>query len=177
MEELLGLGSRVQHPEFGDGVVIGQKASSYVITFLKSGKKEISKTYPLQILEAEEAADDLVSLADVERVLTNVLRKWNDVQELVPLGQKWVGGKIVMQPGDKNLKAKEIPIDAFFHKIVMIRDRMRTLEQRVNGSNLSDEEKVNIQQYITRCHGSLTSFNVLFKRPEDQFVGEKGTSD
>jgi hypothetical protein len=95
----------------------------------------------------------------------------------VPLGQKWVGGKIVMQPGDKNLKAKEIPIDAFFHKIVMIRDRMRTLEQRVNGSNLSDEEKVNIQQYITRCHGSLTSFNVLFKRPEDQFVGEKGTSD
>lgn len=79
-----------------------------------------------------------------------------------------------MQPGDKSLKPKEMPIDALFHKIVMIRDRMRTLEQRVNASALTDEEKVSIQQYITKCYGSLTSFNVLFKRPEDYFTGEKG---
>ena len=177
MDEILGAGSRVRHPEFGEGVVIGQKAATYVITFMKTGKKEIAKSFPLEIIQAEEAPEDLVSLEDVERVLTQVLRKWADVQELVPLGQKWTGGKIIMQPGDRNLKAKEVPVDAFFHKIVMIRDRLRTLEQRVNSSALIDEEKVNIQQYITRCYGSLTTFNVFFKRPEDQFVGEKGTGE
>lgn len=176
-EEILGVGSRVKHPEFGEGVVIGLKAATYIITFMKTGRKEIAQSFPLEVLDAEEPADDLVSLADVERVLTQVLRKWSDVQEMVPLGAKWIGGKIIMQPGDRNLKPKEIPIDAFFHKVVMIRDRMRTLEQRVNSSKLTDEEKVNIQQYITKCYGSLTSFNVLFKRPEDQFVGEKGTGE
>jgi len=174
METTLGIGSRIRHKEFGDGVVIGVKSATYIITFMASGRKEISHSYPLEIIEEEEPADDLISLADVERSLTNILRKWADVQEIVPLGAKWTGGVLIMQPGDKNLKPKEMPIDALFHKIVMIRDRMRTLEQRVNASALTDEEKVSIQQYITKCYGSLTSFNVLFKRPEDYFTGEKG---
>lgn len=169
--DLLGIGSRISHKEFGDGVVINVKTNTYLITFMKSGTKEIAQSYPFEIIEEESAAGDMVSLADVERSLTQILRKWGDVQEIVPLGQKWVGGKIFLQPADKALKPKEIPIDTFFHKIVMIRDRMRTLEQRVNSSALPDEEKVNLQQYITRCYGSLTTFNVLFKRPEDQFVG------
>jgi len=174
METVLGIGSRIKHKEFGDGVVIGVKSATYIITFMASGKKEISHSYPLEIIEEEEPADDLISLADVERSLTNILRKWADMQEIVPLGDKWRGGVLIMQPGDKNLKPKEMPIDALFHKVVMIRDRMRTLEQRVNASAMTDEEKVSIQQYITRCYGSLTSFNVLFKRPEDHFVGDKG---
>ena len=174
METTLGIGSRIRHKEFGDGVVIGVKSATYIITFMATGRKEISHSYPLEIIEEEEPADDLISLADVERSLTNILRKWADVQEIVPLGAKWTGGVLIMQPGDKNLKPKEMPIDALFHKIVMIRDRMRTLEQRVNASALTDEEKVSIQQYITKCYGSLTSFNVLFKRPEDYFTGEKG---
>jgi len=177
MENTLGIGSRIKHKEFGDGVVIGVKSATYIITFMATGRKEISQTYPLEIIEEEEPADDLISLADVERSLTNILRKWADVQEIVPLGAKWTGGVLIMQPGDKNLKPKEMPIDALFHKIVMIRDRMRTLEQRVNASAMTDEEKVSIQQYITRCYGSLTSFNVLFKRPEDYFVGDKGGGD
>jgi hypothetical protein len=177
MENTLGIGSRIKHKEFGDGVVIGVKSATYIITFMASGRKEISQTYPLDIIEEEEPADDLISLADVERSLTNILRKWADVQEIVPLGAKWTGGVLIMQPGDKNLKPKEMPIDALFHKIVMIRDRMRTLEQRVNASAMTDEEKVSIQQYITRCYGSLTSFNVLFKRPEDYFIGDKGGGD
>ena len=78
-----------------------------------------------------------------------------------------------LQPEDKNLKPKEMPIEAFFHKIVMVRDRLRVMEQRINASKLEEEEKINLQQYITRIYGSLTSFNVLFKNKEDQFVGEK----
>ena len=177
METTLGIGSRIRHKEFGEGVVIGVKSTQYIITFMASGRKEISHSYPLEIIEEEEPADDLVSLVEVERSLTNILRKWADVQEIIPLGAKWTGGVLIMQPGDKNLKPKEMPIDALFHKIVMIRDRMRTLEQRVNASALTDEEKVSIQQYITKCYGSLTSFNVLFKRPEDYFIGEKGGSE
>ena len=81
---------------------------------------------------------------------------------------------MLLQTADKSLKPKEIPIDAFFHKIVMVRDRIRVMEQRINASAISDEEKVNLQQYITRIYGSLTTFNVLFKNKEQQFVGDKG---
>jgi hypothetical protein len=84
----------------------------------------------------------------------------------------------LIQPADKSLKPKEIPIADLFHKIVMLRDRLRVLEQNINSNKkLSDEEKVNIQQYITRCYGSLTTFNVLFKNKEHWFVGEKGSKE
>jgi hypothetical protein len=92
----------------------------------------------------------------------------------VPLAAKWEGGVIQLIPGKADLQAKEVPIDVFFHKVVMVRDRLRTLEQRVNAHpKLSDAEKVEMQQYITRIYGSLTSFNVLFRDKEDQFVGSK----
>ncbi len=102
------------------------------------------------------------------------MRQFSDVQETVPMGGKWTGGKLLLVPGDKSLKEKEVPVDVFFHKIVMVRDRMRVLEQKINTSALTDEEKVELQQYITRVYGSLTTFNILFKNKEDQFVGEKG---
>ena len=81
---------------------------------------------------------------------------------------------MILKPGEEGLKEKEVPIETFFHKIVMVRDRLRVMEQRVNSSNLNDEEKVNLQQYITRIYGSLTTFNVLFKYKEHNFVGDKG---
>ncbi len=93
----------------------------------------------------------------------------------VPLAPKWEGGVIQIIPGKRELQAKELPIDALFHKVVMIRDRLRTLEQRLNAHpKLSDAEKVELQQYITRIYGSLTSFNVLFRERGDQFIGAKG---
>ena len=82
---------------------------------------------------------------------------------------------MLLQPKDHHLKPKEIPVEDFFHKIVMLRDRLRVLEQNINShKKLSDEDKVNMQQYITRCYGSLTTFNVLFKNKEQYFIGDKG---
>jgi len=92
----------------------------------------------------------------------------------VRLAPKWEGGTVVMKPGDPGTQPKEIPLDALFHKVVMIRDRLRVLEQKINAhEKLTDAEKVDIQQYVTRCYGSLTTFNLLFRDEKDRFVGEK----
>ncbi len=90
------------------------------------------------------------------------------------MGDKWINGSMILKPQDDNLQSKVIPIETFFHKIVMVRDRLRVMEQRINSSKvLSDEDKVNLQQYLTRIYGSLTTFNALFKYKEDHFVGDK----
>lgn len=172
----LGIGSRVRHHDYGEGVVVNVKPSTYYITFIREGAKEISRfQHSLEIIEAVEPPEDLISNAELEKTLIGILRRWTDLQENVSLGSKWVGGKMVLYPADKNVQGKEISIDNFFHKIVMLRDRLRVLEQRINAHDkMTDEDKVNMQQYITRIYGSLTTFNVLFKYPHDQFVGEKG---
>ena len=92
----------------------------------------------------------------------------------VPLAAKWEGGTALLRPRDPSLQAKEIPLDHLFHKVIMIRDRLRVLEQKVNANpKLSDAEKVELQGYVTKCYGSLTTFNVLFRDERDRFVGEK----
>ena len=103
-----------------------------------------------------------------------MLKQWSDISEIIPIGDRWKGGKLVLEPKDSNLASKEIPIDTFFHKIVMVRDRVRVMEQKINSSNLEEQDKIDLQQYITRIYGSLTTFNVLFKIKEQQFVGQKG---
>lgn len=173
MNQLLGIGSRVKHPAFGDGVVIGAETVAYKVCFITYGIKAVGKEYSAwEIIEKIEA-DDKVSFSEAEKSLIKILKAWSDISEVVPLGDKWTDGVMILKPADDSLKSKEIPIDAFFHKIVMVRDRLRVMEQRINSSHLTDEEKVNLQQYITRIYGSLTTFNVLFKHKEDQFVGEK----
>lgn len=174
---ILGIGSRVKHSEFGEGVVIQITSYAYTVTFMKVGIREIDKEAgKLESIDTAELENDLVSLFDVERVFTSIIRKFSDMQETVDLAPKWQGGKMLLQPADKNLKPKEVPIDTFFQKIVMLRDRLRVLEQRVNSHDkLSEEDKVNMQQYITRCYGSLTTFNILFKNNEDNFVGDKSS--
>ena len=106
--------------------------------------------------------------------LKAIIREAIGEATFVPLAAKWEGGTVVLKPHDPALQAKELPIDALFHKVVMVRDRLRVLEQKLNGNpKLSDAEKVEMQQYVTKCYGSLTSFNVLFREKGDQFVGEK----
>lgn len=171
----LGVGTRLQHTQFGPGVIVGVRYATYIISFIDSGIKEIDKSdEKLEEIIAENVTVEVETISEVERSLLKILRQWGGVSEIVSLGDKWIGGTMLLKTADKTLKPKEIPIDDFFHKIVMLRDRLRVLEQNINShKKLSDEDKVNIQQYITRCYGSLTTFNVLFKNKEHWFVGEK----
>lgn len=180
MEQLtLGIGTRLQHTQFGPGVIVGVRYATYLITFLNHGTKEIDKNDPkLEEIIPENVTEEIETHSDVERSLLKILRLWGGMEERVPLGDRWQGGMMILQPADKSLKPKELPIDDFFHKIVMLRDRLRVMEQQVNAhKKLTDEEKVNLQQYITRIYGSLTTFNVLFKNKEQWFVGEKSGGD
>lgn len=169
----LGIGSRVKHPAYGDGVVIRLHKMAYDVCFMLYGIKEVGRTYDKWEVVEAIPAEEGVSFTEAEQSLIRILRTFSDISEAVSLGDRWEGGKLILLPGEDDRKSKEMDISVFFHKIVMVRDRLRVMEQRINASkNLSDEEKVNLQQYITRIYGSLTSFNVLFKYKEDHFRGE-----
>lgn len=172
----LGIGTRLQHIQFGPGVIVGLRYATYLISFINHGIKEIEKNDTnLEEIIPENVTEEIETHSEVEKSLLKILRLWNGNSEVVKLGDRWIGGAMILQPADKSLKPKEIPIDDFFHKIVMLRDRLRVMEQQINANKkLTEEDKVNLQQYITRIYGSLTTFNVLFKNKEQWFVGEKG---
>ena len=172
--QTLGVGSRVKHPAYGDGVIIRLNIASYETCFFTYGIKHVGREYDKwEIIEAIPAEEE-VSFSAAEKSLIKILKTWSDVSEIVDLGDKWKNGIMILKPFDDNMKPKEIPIETFFHKIVMLRDRLRVMEQRINSSAvLTEEDKINLQQYITRIYGSLTTFNVLFKNKDDYFVGEK----
>ncbi len=171
--KLLGIGSRIDHPEYGKGVVTNVSSQHYWVTFLENGLETIDIDSQFEVIEGVSDEVDSVSFFDVERSLVTILKKWSDTTEKVAIADKWRGGKLILEPGE-DLTNKEMPIDTFFHKIVMVRDRIRVMEQKINSSkNLDDQEKVDLQQYITRIYGSLTTFNVLFKNKSDQFIGER----
>ena len=167
----LGVGSRVRHPAFGDGVIIKLYKAAYDVTFMTYGIKSVGRDYSQwEVIEAVEA-EEVASFNEAEQALIRILRTYNGIDETTKLGDRWIDGTLILKPGEEGLSTKEMPIDTFFHKIVMVRDRLRVMEQRINASKLTDEEKVNLQQYITRIYGSLTSFNVLFKFKEDHLKG------
>ncbi|HCO86088.1 MAG TPA: hypothetical protein DIT95_21520 [Arenibacter sp.] len=172
--QLLGIGSRINHSEHGKGVVTNVTSKHYWVTFMDNGLETIDLDTDFEVIEAVEDEVDTISFSEVEQSLISILKRWSDASSITPIADKWKGGNLVLKPGDANLSEKEIPIDTFFHKIVMVRDRIRVMEQKINSSNnLDDQEKVDLQQYITRIYGSLTTFNVLFKNQSDNFVGEK----
>ena len=111
--------------------------------------------------------------ADLEVLLRRIIREETGITPVVP-ADKWRGGTLVLRPGAAGLQEKTWPIETFFHKVVMLRNRLRTLEQQVNASDLPDSAKVKLQSYVSGCYGSLTSFNVLFADEEDQFKGSGG---
>ncbi len=173
-KELLGIGSRVKHPAYGDGVVIRLHAVAYEVCFIVYGIKNVGKDYTQwEVLDRVEATEP-ITFTDAEKSLMRILKQWSDISEVVTIADKWKGGLLVMQPGETGLKGKDLPIETFFHKIVMLRDRVRVLEQKINAhSKLTEEDKIDMQQYITRIYGSLTTFNVMFRDKDQHFVGEK----
>lgn len=173
MKQILGIGSRINHNQHGIGVITNVNSKQYWVTFVDKGLETINIDDNFEVIETLEQEVDTVSFAEIEDSLRNILRKWSDVTEIVPIAEKYRGGKLILQPADKTLQAKEVPIDTFFHKIVMLRDRLRVMEQKINAhKGLQEDEKIELQQYITRSYGSLTTFNILFKNNSQHFVGE-----
>ncbi len=109
--------------------------------------------------------------ADLELMLRRVIREECGLTPVAP-AEKWRGGELVLRPGKPGVQEKSWPIETFFHKVVMLRNRLRVLEQQINGSDIPDDTKVKLQSYVTGCYGTLTSFNVLFASEEDRFRGE-----
>jgi hypothetical protein len=176
MEKNFGRGTWVNHPRYGEGVISKDKITAWEIYFEKGGRLEISKRNDeLEIKEGVETQSRSgFSLDGIEKMLTFVLEKYNALESNVALGERWKGGTLLVKPSNLNLQAKEIPVETFFHKIVMLRDRLRVLEQNINShSVLTDSEKVDLQQYVTRIYGSLTTFNFLFADNKDYFIGQK----
>lgn len=170
--KLLGIGSRIKHKEYGVGVVTNVSTKYYWVTFIDQGIETIDLDDDFEVIEAIDGELDTVSFYEMEKMLKGILQRWSDITPQVSIADKWKGGKLVLESGN-DTQNKEVPIDTFFHKIVMVRDRLRVLEQKINSSKIEESDKVDLQQYITRIYGSLTTFNVLFKNQSDYFVGEK----
>ena len=173
--EALHIGMKVRHPQYGVGVVKTISEATAEIQFDEGRRTVAPEPSGLDPAEAQASIQGLdLPLAQViqqavEATIQRLgLEKPESVVEL--LGVRWHKGRAVLHPADPTLQTKEVPLDIFFHKVVMIRNNLRVLEQKINAhEQLTDGEKVDMQQYITRCYGSLTTFNLLFKEKEDQF--------
>jgi hypothetical protein len=174
--QALHIGMKLRHPSYGIGTVKSLTEHTADIVFDDQLRTIAPETSDLT------SADATATLRELELPLDSLIRQ--TAQAVVDalglekpdtivegLGSRWHNGTFLLQPGDTSLQAKEVPLETFFHKIVMIRNNLRVLEQKVNASDkLSEAEKFDMHQYITRCYGSLTTFNVLFKNKEDQFT-------
>lgn len=173
-------GSVIEHDHYGRGKIVDEHELFWTIDFGKRGRMEVTKRnaelVTLISLPGEQPQYPF-TMEELEQTLRRILEEYTGGGD-IELGGRWQGGKMILQPADTNQKPKEIPMETFFHKIVMLRDRLRVMEQKINAHpKMTDEEKVEMQQYVTKIYGSLTTFNVLFAEAKDQFIGEKGKGE
>lgn len=173
--ESLRIGMKVRHPQYGSGHVVALTAQAAQVRF-ESGEHTVSPE-----TSGLEPAEPRAELSGLTVPVAQLIR--DTVEEMAgklgierpgavvgKLGSRWRDGKFVLHPNDPTLATKEVPLEVFFHKIVMMRNHLRVLEQKINAHpQLTDADKVDIQQHITKCYGSMTTFNLLFKEKEDQF--------
>jgi hypothetical protein len=164
-----GIGTVVRHAHFGSGRILGFEKDAYVVLFLGGETRRVA--FSFEDMQAEGTAGE-PELDRIKHAVREVLgdHGWIDVE--LELGKRWVGGTLRLLPGKEGTQPKDVPLEAFFKKIIAIRDRLRVLEQKINGHpSLTAEDKLELEGYITRCYGSLTTFNVLFASVESQFKG------
>jgi len=172
---ILTVGMKITHPHHGEGIVEKVSAGSADIRFGNVLRTIDPRLAEISVPEPTVKVGDVeVPLKQfVEGVIESVVDRLGVERpgaDVSGLGQRWQNGKVVLHPADPTLQTKEVPMEVFFHKIVGMRNQLRVLEQKINAHDkLSDGEKLEMQQYITRCYGSMTTFNILFKEKEDQF--------
>jgi hypothetical protein len=177
--EAFHIGMKVQHPHYGIGVVNALSEKSADVLFdgvLRTVSPELSHLEPAEpVLTVNGVEISLCRFIEgvveqAARAAVSDLGYENPESVVDQLGDRWNDGKLVLHPADPSLQPKEVPLETFFHKIVMLRNNLRVLEQKINShEKLTDGEKVELQQYISRCYGSMTTFNILFKTREGQF--------
>ena len=173
--ETLHIGMKVRHPQYGIGVVKSLTGQTAEIVFEDTPRTIAPASSDLQPAEPTATLSELQMplaklISDTAQAVVEALGLEPQDTLVEGLATRWQKGTLFMQPADSSLQPKEVPLETFFHKIVMIRNNLRVLEQKVNASDkLSEADKIELQQYVTRCYGSLTTFNILFKNKEDQF--------
>ncbi|MGI8436812.1 MAG: hypothetical protein ACR2NX_07900 [Chthoniobacterales bacterium] len=171
----LHIGMQVRHPRYGVGTIKSLTEHTADISFDDAPRTVDPAASDLTAAEATASLTEMevplsALIRETAQAMVSALGLEKDDQIVEGLASRWQSGTLVMKPADASIQAKEVPLETFFHKIVMIRNNLRVLEQKVNASDkLSDADKFDMQQYITRCYGSLTTFNILFKDKEDQF--------
>ncbi len=175
----LHIGMQVRHPRYGVGTIKALTEHTADITFDDAPRTIDPATSEVTVAEATASLTEMqlplsALIRETAQAMVDALGLEKPEQLVEGMATRWQRGTLLLKPADESLQPKEIPLETFFHKIVMIRNNLRVLEQKVNANEkLSDADKFDLHQYITRCYGSLTTFNVLFKAKEDQF----GTSD
>ncbi len=165
---VLRIGAWIQHPTHGAGRIANHNGTRYIVSFPGIGLREIdSHEHGVREIETPPQEDP------IKRAMREILDEYG-FGSTAKIGGRWEGGELIARPAKEGLKEHHFPVDQLFHKVVMVRDRLRVLEAKLNAHpSLSDAEKVEFQQYITRCYGSLTSFNFLFAEEDDKFRGQK----
>ena len=165
-----GLGTVVKHRDFGKGRVVAYDDDRYVILFAGGDTKIVA--FGFEGVQADGSAGD-PELDRIAQAMRQVLGDYGWLDVDLELGKRWVGGTLKLVPGKDDTQARDIPIEMFFKKLVGVRDKLRVLEQKINSHpSLAPEEKLELQGYITRCYGSMTTFNVLFGNRASWFVGQ-----
>lgn len=164
-----GLGSIIKHRHLGRGRIVGYELNQYVIQF----KGEIKKvSFSFADMEALEVAAD-PEMAKIRQAVAEAMEDYGWIETDLEMSSRWLGGVVKLIPGKEGTQAKEIPIETFFKKIIGVREKLRVLEQKINNHpRLEQEDRIELEGYITRCYGSLTTFNILFAEKTSQFRGE-----